>query len=324
MVKFSVLFISVLTLFCYMIPGFILKKTKIADKSFTKGLSVYTLYVAQVSMLIYGFIIEFNIKTLKGIGLVFLLSLIIHIIFYIISKNLFKKAPETMKKVLRFGVMFSNAGYMGIPVINDVFGPEYTVYATVYIVVFNVFVFSLGRLIYTEDKKFISVKKIIINPAVIPIIIGLILFLTGAGGWIRNTILQPGILGQGLKIVYDIIGVLKDTVAPASMMIIGANMADIKFKGFLKDKYMYYFIFVRLFAFPAIVWALLKVLFVIGFIDQTVMSIVLILSSTPAAAVTTMFAELYNADSKYSGKLVSVTTALSTLSMPIVSLLLQI
>ncbi len=324
MVKVSVLFISVFTLFCYMIPSFVLKKAKLADKSFAKGLSVYTLYVAQIAMILYGFIVEFNIKILKGIGLVFLLSFLTHVIFYLIAKNLFRKAPETMKKVLRFGVMFSNAGYMGIPVISDVLGPEYTVYATIYIVWFNVFAFSLGRLIYTEDKKYISPKKMILNPAVIPIIIGLVIFLTGVGGWIRNTALQPGVLGQGMKIIYDIISALKDTIAPASMMVIGANLADIKFKGFLKDKYMYSFIFIRLFMFPAIIWVLLKFLFIIGFIDQTVMSIVLILSSTPAAAVTTMFAELYGADSKYSGKLVSVTTALSTISMPIVSLLLKI
>ena len=57
---------------------------------------------------------------------------------------------------------------------------------------------------------------------------------------------------------------------------------------------------------------------------MTVMSIVLILSATPAAAVTTMFAELYDADSAYGGKLVAITTSLTIITMPIIALLLKI
>ena len=324
MVKVSLLFISVLTLFCYMIPGFILRKTKLIDNGFAKALSIFTLYVAQVSMILHGFMVEFNLKVLKGIGLVFVFALLTHVIFYLIAVSLFKKAPERLRKVLRFGLMFSNAGYMGIPVISDVFGPEYVIYATIYIVWFNVFAFSLGRLIYTEDKKYISVKKIFINPAVIPITIGLVLFLTGGGGWIKQMLTESSIAAEGVKLLYNIITVFKNMVAPASMIIIGAKLADINFKGIFKDKYLYPFILLRLFALPAIMWAIMRVCLIFGLIDSTAMSIVLILCSAPAAAMTTMFAELYDCDAVYSGKLVAISTVLSVVSMPIVALLLQI
>lgn len=324
MVKLSVLFVSVFTLFCYMIPGFILRKTKLADEGFAKALSIFTLYVAQVAMIFYGFITEFDLKVLKGIGLVFLLGFISHCLFYLLARRMFNKAPERARKVLRFGVIFSNAGYMGIPVISDVFGAEYTLYATIYVVWFNVFAYSLGRLIYTEDKKYISVKKIFINPAVIPITMALILFLSGGGGWIKEVMTETGFLSQLTNLIYNIIEVLKNMVAPASMMVIGARLADINFKGIFKDKYMYPFVFIRLFLFPALMWAIMRVLLGLGFIDHTIMSIVLILSSTPAAAITTMFAELYQGDSPYAGKLVALTTILSVGSMPIVSLLLKI
>lgn len=324
MVKVSLLFISVLTLFCYMIPGFILRKTKLADNGFARALSIFTLYVAQVSMIIHGFLVEFDLKVLKGIGLVFIYGLITHIVFYVLALSLFKKAPERLRKVLRFGVMFSNAGYMGIPVISDVFGSEYVIYATVYIVWFNVFAYSLGRLIYTDDKSYISIKKIFINPAVIPIAIGLVIFLTGGGSWIKQSLEGSGLVSEGVRLIYNILTVFKNMVAPASMMIIGAKLADINFKGIFKDKYLYPFIALRLFIFPAIIWAIMRICFVFGLIDQTTMSIVLILCSAPAAAMTTMFAELYGCDSVYAGKLVSITTLLSVASMPAVALLLQI
>jgi len=80
----------------------------------------------------------------------------------------------------------------------------------------------------------------------------------------------------------------------------------------------------RLFLFPTVIWAILRLLNGVGFIDETVLSIILILCSTPAAALTTMFAELYDGDAPYAGKLVALTTILSVATMPIVALLLQI
>ncbi len=327
MVKVSLLFISVCTLFCFMIPGFILRKTGLANDSFAKNLSVFVLYVAQVAMLLHGFILEFDAEVFKGICWVFLLALISHSLFYILARRLFQKAPDKIRRVLQFGIIFSNAGYMGIPVINDVFGEEYTIYATVYIVWFNVFAFSLGRLIYTNDKKYISLKEIIVNPAVIPILIGLVIYLSGAGGWVQAR-LAPGntdLLSESVQIFYNVLTVLKNTVAPASMIVIGARLADINFRGMLKDKYMYPFILIRLFLFPALMWAVMKLLMLAGiFTDITAMSVVLILSSTPAAAITTMFAELYDGDAPYAGKLVALSTLCSLFSMPLVAMLLYI
>ena len=327
MVKVSLLFISVCTLFCFMIPGFILRKTGLANDSFAKNLSVFVLYVAQVAMLLHGFILEFDAEVFKGICWVFLLALISQSLFYILARRLFQKAPDKIRRVLQFGIIFSNAGYMGIPVINDVFGEEYTIYATVYIVWFNVFAFSLGRLIYTNDKKYISLKEIIVNPAVIPILIGLVIYLSGAGGWVQAR-LAPGntdLLSESVQIFYNVLTVLKNTVAPASMIVIGARLADINFRGMLKDKYMYPFILIRLFLFPALMWAVMKLLMLAGiFTDITAMSVVLILSSTPAAAITTMFAELYDGDAPYAGKLVALSTLCSLFSMPLVAMLLYI
>ena len=222
------------------------------------------------------------------------------------------------------GQLFSNAGYMGIPIISDVFGSEYVIYATVYIVWFNVFAYSLGRLIYTNDKKYISVKKIFVNPAVIPIAIGLVIFLTGGGTWINNMLNESGIVANSVSLIYNIITVLKNMVAPASMIVIGVKLADINFKGIFKDKYLYPFIALRLFVFPAILWAIMRICLILGLITNDTMSIVLILCSAPAAAITTIFAELYDCDAVYAGKLVAVTTLLSVVSMPIVALLLQI
>lgn len=324
MVKISTLFLSVLTLFFFMIPGFILRKTGIADKSFSKSLSVLTLYIAQVGLIFHSFIIEFEMEIFKGLCQVFVGALLIHTLLYVLAKQFFKKAPDKTRRVLQFGLIFSNAGYMGIPVISDVFGEECAIYATFYVVWFNIFCYSLGRLIYTEDRSYISFKKAVFNPAVLPILIGLVIFLTGGGTWIRNVINEPTVLGAGFNVIYNVLGVFRNMVAPASMLVIGARLADIDFKGIFKDKYLYPFVALRLLVLPAIIWLMLKLISLTGLLDQTAFSVLLILASTPAAAVTTMFAELYDGDSPYAGKLVAITTILSVITMPVVALLLYL
>ncbi len=319
-----VLFISVATLFCYMLPGFILKKTKLADDHFAKNLSLQVLYVAQVCLLMHGFLIEFDRKVFIGIMKTLILAFAVHTMFYFLSKCFFRKQPDKRRRVLQFGIIFSNAGYMGIPVISSCLGDQYAIYATVYIVAFNTFSFTLGRLIYTDDKRFVSLKQIFINPAVIPIAIGMICYVTGVGGFIQSNLNTETFVGEAVTVIYNVITVFKNTVAPLSMMVIGVRLAEIKLKGIFKDKTLYPFLGLRLLLFPTLVWLLLKPLLMLGLIDQTVMTIVLILSSTPAATVTTMFAELYDGDSPYSGKLVAICTLCSIITMPIVALLMYI
>ncbi len=321
---FGLLFIAVITLFCYMIPGFVLRKAKMVDGTFAKALSVVTLYVAQAALLVHGFIIKFDLKVFKGIVCTFILSFFIHLIFYIIARRLFKKVAIRTRRVLQFGLIFSNAGYMGIPVISDVFGAEYAVYATIYIVWFNIFAFSLGRMIYTDDKKYISVKEVLINPAVIPITIGLIIYISGLGGYIEYTLTQAGVIGDIISILYNVLTALKNMVAPLSMMIIGVKLAEIDFRYFLKDRYILPFSAIRLLIFPFIIWVIVRALNHFGIIEYEIMAIVTVLSSTPAASATAMFAELYDGDAQYAGKLVAFTTLISVVTMPVVSLLFKI
>ncbi len=319
-----VLLISVATLFCFMLPGYLIRKTRLADNNFAKSLSLYVLYIAQVAMIVHGFLIEFESSVFLGVFKTLILAFLAHAIFYVVARRLFKKAPESKRRVLQFGIVFSNAGYMGIPVISDVFGEEYAIYATAYVVAFNVFVYSLGRLIYTDDKKYISVKKIFINPAVLAIMVGLVLYITGVGGFVQSNADGKGLLAGIVTIIYNVITILKNTVAPVSMMVIGASLADIKLKGAFKDKRLYPFLLLRHFIFPLIIWLIMRPLLAFNVINDVIMAIVLILSSTPSATATTMFAELYGCDSPYASKLVSISTILSVVTMPLVAMLMYI
>lgn len=335
MVNIGSLFRAVLILFCMMIPGFIIKKAKLGDDKLPLGFTNTILYITQPAMLIVGFFRPFDAELLKNAAIVLLLSLLAHLVFFGISFLCFRNAPEHLKKVYRFGIVFGNAGYMGIPLMSMVLGDEAAVYASVYIIGFNLFAWSVGCLIYTGDKAYISPKKMFLNAATIPTFIGIFLFVINAYSWLPTEV--SGFAEEALTM-------LKNTVAPMSMMVIGMRLADLKLKGAFRDKYLYLGLLMRLFVLPCAVFGILWIFKSIGFYNATAFTTVLICSATPAAALTGMFAERFAPkpntsltaseaetikntaieSSVTASKFVSISTVLSLMSMPIVAMLLQL
>ena len=331
-ISITQLILSVATLFIFIACGFILRKTGLTGPDFAKSVTVLIVYLAQIPMYIEGYIAPFDRKVFSGLCAMFVITFAIHTLFYFLARFIFRRSPEDIRRVLTFGVIFSNAGYMGLPLISDVLGPEFIIYATVYLVGYNSFAYTLGRLIYTDDKKFISVKKIFLNPVVIPIIIGIIIYLTGFGGWIcdvtavdaSGALIRNDFVGKTFQIILSVMKALKGIVAPASMIIVGVRLAEVDFKSAFSNRRTYFFLGARLLLFPAIAWAVLRPFVALGILRSELLAVTLIVASTPTAAMTSMFAELYNSNKQYAGMLVAISTLCSIVTMPLVALLLYI
>lgn len=311
----TVLFRAVLLLFMMIIPGFILKKTKLADDKLPLGFTNTILYITQPAMLVVGFFRPYDGKIMRSAIIVFILTFVVHALFIFSVRFFFKKAPKETAKAYRFGVAFANAGYMGIPLITMIFGTEAAIYASVYIIGFNFFAWSLGCLIYSEDKSYISPKKMFLNAATIPTMIGILIFVTNLYSYLPSVV--SSFTGETLEM-------LKDMVAPMSMMVIGMRLADLKLKGAFSDANLYLALALRLLILPAATFGILFICKILGFYDMTAFSVVLICASTPAASATCMFAERFNSDSVTASKFVSISTVLSLLTMPLMALLLNL
>ena len=293
------LFRAVFLLFLMMIPGFIMRKMKLASDALPLGFTNTILYITQPAMIVIGFFRERDMQILKTAAVVLVLSFLTHVLFLFAVKLFFRGAEKETRKVYRFGTVFANAGYMGIPLISMVLGDEAAIYASVYIVAFNFFCWSFGALIYSEDKSYISPKKMFINAATIPTAIGIIYFVTNV-----HTVIPTPVS----EFIYDALEMLKNTVAPMSMMIIGMRLADLKLKGAFNDVYLYLGLLAKL----------------VGVNDMTAFTVSLICASTPVASATCMFAEKFGSDSTSASKFVSISTILSIGTMPIVALLLEL
>ena len=321
---------NVAILFLMMIPGIILKKCKMVSDGFGKGISNLVLYIAQPALIFLAYVRDYEESVLVNSLWVLGLSLVAHIIFSAVSLVMYKKAPDSARRMLRFATIFSNAAFMGIPLIAAVLKNESAViYASVYNITFNMFLWTLGVYICTKDKDMdkdgdvdetdvkiakkhseASFKKALLHPVTIAAALGLVFFFTPL-----NTYLEKAdIIMEGLTM-------LKNLVAPLSMVVIGLRLADINFKGFFRDKNLYVFLALRHLILPLAVAFIMRLLMLAVPIDNDVFFSIVIMASAPAASSATMFAEKYDCDAAYVSKLVSLSTILSIATMPLVMLI---
>lgn len=309
--------------------GFIMRKAKKADGTLTKGLGDIVVYLSQPAMIIYSFLsAEFSRRILLTSLCVFVFSMLFHAAYFALASLLYKNAPEKQRTVLRFATVFTNAGFMGIPLISELLGTEAAVYATFYVVAFNIYNWSLGCYIFTKDKKYISAKKMLINPATIPTYVGLALYII-AGLATVPTALQPLFDGFIVPVLKgDVLYLMNCTVMPLSMMMIGIRLAESDFSAMFKDKYLPFFLAIRLILIPLCVMGIMKLVLMTGIISSDILTpaatVLCISASTPAAAMANIFAERFDGDAVYASKLVSVSTLISMLTMPLIAALLKL
>lgn len=317
---------NVALLFIMMVPGILMKKCRLCSDGFGKGLSNLVLYIAQPALTFVAYLREYDHKIMINALWVLGFSIVLHALFALVAMLFFKKAPDAMRRMLRFATIFSNVAFMGIPLIAAVLEDSYpgsTVYALLYSITFNVFLWSLGAWICTngrdadkdgvddheEHKQKTSIWQAFTHPTTIASAIGLIFFIFPIHGYVNGTIIEEAFV------------MLKGLVAPLSMVVIGLRLADMSFNGMFKDKEMYIFLLLRHIALPLLSLGIVKLVGLMVELDPAVEMVTVILAAAPAATSATMFAEKFDCDAMYVSRLVTVSTLISIVTIPLLLLL---
>lgn len=303
--NFYTVFVQVLILFIFMGFGFVGEKKKFISEEGSKVISDIILYFVTPCLIINSLNIKFDSNKLSGLVICLAAFLIIQIASVLLVCLLFRKKEHISTRVLRFAVVFSNVGYMGIPLQKAVLGDEGVFYGSVCVAVFNVFVWTYGIICMSGDKRQMSVKKLIFNPGIIAVTIGIFLFLF--------SVKLPSPISSA-------IGSMASLNTPLAMMVIGFNLARSNILSALKDKRVYLVSFLRLVLVPIVS---LFVLWALGLRGTLLVSII-IATSAPVAAATTVFSVKYGADTELSVKLVAFSTLLSIFTMSAIVALAQL
>ena len=221
----------------------------------------------------------------------------------LVSLLFFKKEPMERRKVLRFSVIFSNAGFMGLPLIQGIVGDTGVVYGSFFVVVFNLICWTYGYAMMSGGG--LNQKTALLNPGIIGLAVGLPVY------FLRLEL--PAVIREP-------IGFLSDLNTPLAMLIIGSHVARVNLKSFLADRSVYLMAFLRLILCPALYLALLLLIRP----GQELFVSSVIQASTPVAANTVLFAVEYHQDSQLASKTVAFTTMLSILTIPVFTILAQL
>ncbi|NMA67004.1 MAG: AEC family transporter [Clostridiaceae bacterium] len=300
MVEFVTVINQVITLFVILVVGIIAGKFKILDSIGIKKLSEVLLYITSPMLVLSSFSVEFSGDKIINILWVMGMSSVIYIVTILLSKIFYGRFDQQKKPVLRFTMIFSNSGYMGIPLMKALFGNEGAFYGSFLIVVFNIFLWSVGYVMFGgKGTKMQVLKKVVTTPAVIAMYVGLLLLLIG--------ISMPDAVMTAVSSVGDM-------TMPVSMLIIGGVMSRLKFIDIFKDWRVYFSSFIRLIFMPLLGFLISKI---VGMPELPGLIIITALAM-PAAANTTIFSEMFDKDSMLASKCVVVSTLLSIITIPII------
>lgn len=287
---------QVLIIFILIAIGFICGKTKLIKENGAQCITSVVLYVVTPCLLIEAFQREFDPSMLLNLAIVVAASLGVHLISVIIANLLIHDKDKARQTVLRFSVVFSNCGFMCLPLEQALLGDDGVFYGGIFVAIFNVVVWSYGLVLMSGNKKEISVKKLVLNPGLLGVAIGFIFFLFSVK--LPEVIITP-------------ISYISDLNTPLPMLVIGYYLYKSNLKEVLFDKKAYLAIGLRLVAIPLIS---LGVLYLCGLRGVVLLSTI-IAASAPVAATTTMFATKFNRAVSVSVNVVSLSTILSIFTM---------
>ena len=295
---------QVAILFIIMGIGFIAKKKNIIDEPTGRKLSELLLMVTMPAMILSSFQFEYSGEMLKNVIVVLEFALAAHIISLLLGILLYRRYRESIKKVLKFITIFSNCGFMGFPLLESLYGKTGVFYGSIYVAVYNLFVWTVGVMIFSGERDIKSIRKAMANPGTIAVFIGMLLFVFS------------------LKLPYPVAKALDMTgamTAPLAMLIVGSILAGVEFKNLLSGFPLYYGTAVRNILLPIATVFILKAFGFTGVIFGVCVSVI----AMPAGANTPIFAELYGGDSLFASKIVAFSTLFSVISIPLVLMISQ-
>lgn len=292
---------QVFILFALMAIGFVCARRNLVDERAIRGMVEILVVFVTPCLIVHVFQRPFEPHLLAGLGWAFGTAVAVHLLG-IAASFLIRPADKARESVLRYAVIFSNAGFMGIPLEHALLGDTGVFYGAVYVAVFNLLCWSYGLVVMCGSLKDISMRSLLVNPGTVGIVLGLPFFLL--------SIKLPPILGEPVKMMADV-------NTPLAMIVIGWYLARADFRPVRHCAAAYLTSTLRLVVLPLVVLAGMCALCrLIPSVDRIMAKAIVIAASAPVAALTTMLAARYERDVPVSVGVVTGTTFLSAITMP--------
>lgn len=314
-----------LMMFSLMTIGALLVKSGAVRAENKEILTELMLYLFLPCNIVNSFRMHFEIDILKKCALILGISVLYQMICYICSRSFYKQKTSEIRRVLQYGTIVSNSGFLGLPVAGSLYGTEGMMYASVFIIPQRILMWSAGIACFTEspDKKTV-LKKLIKHPCIVAVYIGLFLMLFEdmAVSALESRVYAIPFAGAVIKLV---LAVVDKTISaaggctnPAAMLLLGIILSEIHFRDIFSDRNALLLSGLRLVIFPGIVLAGCAA----AEIDFFLIKVCVLMSGMPVGATAPVLASKYGCDSAAASRYVVTSTLLSMFTIPIWGMML--
>jgi predicted permease len=298
---------SIISLLVCLTAGYICRRARILNDNAIAALTELLIKISLPCTVFTTMLRPFSTDLLAESLFVLIAYFAVHffgILVGFLTAKLLRANPDE-KRVWIFSIAFANVGFMGYPVINSVFGDEAMIYASMVNISFNILAYSIGPWLMDSNNRHTKYdwRGIFATPAMIATGLGIICFLT--------SLRPPGPITDGVRYIANM-------TTPVSMLLLGAILAKSDIRGVFTGWKVYIVLFARHFVMPLTVLAVLR-----PFIhNHMALSVTVLLCAMPSASVTAIFANKYNAGADTASRLVFISTIVSVLTVPVITLFL--
>lgn len=292
---------EIIKLFVIMFMGYAVVKAGLMKSSESKSVSVILVYLVIPCVIIKAFQVDYTPDVQKGLFLAIAAAVAVHILFLLITIPL--KKMFQMDVIEQATSIYSNAGILVIPLVQELLGQEYVIYSSAYIAVQLILLWTQGKNMLCEEEK-LEWKKVFLNVNIISIIAGIVLFLF-------RIKLPAG--------VQDVLGMMNNMIGPLGMLLAGMAIAEVPLNSIFTKKRNYLSVAFRLLLYPVLGLFLMKAIQIVVNLENSsqILLTVYLACVTPACASVTSMAQLYDKDAAYASSLYVLTTLLSIVTMPV-------
>ena len=283
----------------YMLIGYLLFRGKKINAAGSRSIAALLVWASIPATILKSCLVPYSSERLVQMGQCFLAGAAVLAVAMLVSRLCFRKDP-----IAQFAASFSNAGFIGIPLVQASLGDEAVFFLLGIIVLLNILQFTYGAKLLKGEQVQLRVKGILLNPIMIAGVVGVVLFVSGLGSSLPT-------------ICTGLISGVAALNAPLAMIVLGVYLAQTQLRHLVTSGKLYLLSAVRLLLIPCLTIPVLLVL--PG--DNVLKMALMIAAAAPAGANVAVYAQLYDCDYGYACETVTQSTVLSILTLPLVAAL---
>ena len=281
--------------------GFVTRKKGIVSREGQRSITDLVINVVLPCNIVTSFVQELPDSALRDCAMIFLISVGMEAMCMLYSRIAYRNVEANKQKCLTYGILVSNAGFLGNPVAEGVYGPMGLMLASVYLIPVRVIMWSKGIAIFSgESDRRQTLRKVVTHPCVIACMIGIVIMLAD--------------LLAGISIVpewlFDMLKTVGRCNTGLSMMVIGMILSDIDFAQ-LVDGLVIRYTVERLIVIPGVLGLILLGLSRLGVVTGLAPNLAVLLAAMPAPATTSMLSSKYDCAPDFATKMVILSTLCS-------------